>query len=627
MFLTRRSRPMFLVSALMVVVLTFFPGETFAHLTDPSGSLNGLLDLVKNSASSWDARLRGYAISIFWLLASIQFVWIFFPLIFRQADFGEIVGELIRFILIIGFFYALLLFSTDWGQAVVNSFREAGSHAIGISEKTLKPGAVFSEAIKLANTIGNVKTINPLTALLVSLSAFIVVICFTFIAAFMAVTLIESYIVIHASVLFMGFGGSQWTREFSLAMIRYAVSVGAKLFVLTLIVGMVLQSAKKWAQAYTADNVSMWTMVGLSLVCAYLAKTVPELVAGMINGSSMGGGSALGGMAAAGAAGAAAAVATIATAGAAAPAAGVLGTGGGAASGTGGGLAGVLNSSIGGNAGAGGGTSAAKSDLGATTGGSNAAATAPTRVGGNLPSDPAQPISTRSTSAVQQATKQTAKSPTTHGDAAVKASTEDTASSASMTTSPTSTTASPEVEASDNTISAPIVETSNTEAKPPIATPPVAATPSTDTAPSAASTPPAATAPTAATASPAAGSPTAASPAAARPTAAPPAAGATGNTANIPPAGVATLATKMGEAILTAAQKGPITGLQVASGVVKGTGILAAISVPGMEGAAGLSLTSGAPRVNAPIDDSDSFDSRSDPENIIRPSKPKGGKP
>ncbi len=43
-------------------------------------------------------------------------------------------------------------------------------------------------------------------------------------------------------------------------------------------------------------------MVGLALVCAYLAKTIPELVAGMISGTSMGGGSAIGGMAAAGAA-------------------------------------------------------------------------------------------------------------------------------------------------------------------------------------------------------------------------------------------------------------------------------------------------------------------------------------
>jgi type IV secretion system protein TrbL len=104
-----------------------------------------------------------------------------------------------------------------------------------------------------------------------------------------------------------GFGGSQWTREYALAPIRYAVAVGAKLFVLTLIVGLIMQVSAEWSAAYTNDEASLMTLVGLSLVCAYLTKTIPELIGGMISGTSMGGGSAIGGMAAAGAAGAAAA--------------------------------------------------------------------------------------------------------------------------------------------------------------------------------------------------------------------------------------------------------------------------------------------------------------------------------
>ena len=128
----------------------------------------------------------------------------------------------------------------------------------------------------------------------------------------------------------MAFGASQLTRGFTLAVIRYTVSVGAKLFIVTLIVGLILSVAAKWQAAYTNDEASLMTLVGLSLICAYLTKTIPDLIAGMINGSSMGGGSSLGGMAAAGAA---AAVATIATAGAAAPAAaGALGAAGSGAS-------------------------------------------------------------------------------------------------------------------------------------------------------------------------------------------------------------------------------------------------------------------------------------------------------
>ncbi|EJD3148818.1 P-type conjugative transfer protein TrbL [Salmonella enterica] len=508
-----------------------------ANLHDPSGSFTGLLDLVKSSAANWDGKLKGYAKTLFWLLASIQFVWTFFPLVFRQADFGEIVGELIRFILVIGFFYALLLFSAEWAEAVVDSFRQAGASAAGLGSTGIRPGDIFGTAVELANTVGNVETWNPLTATMIAISALVVLVCFAFIAAFMGLTIIESYVVINASALFMGFGASQWTREYAMAIVRYAVSVGAKLFVLTLIVGLIIDSAKQWAAAYDSDDASMWTMVGLSLACAYLAKTIPELVAGMISGSSMGGGSSIGGMAAAGAAGAAAAIATIATAGAAAPAAagalGAAGSGAGAAGAAGaggiggGGLAASINSSFAGGSAGGAGAGAASSGvgssgLGASTGGSTAAKSAGAKVGGSASSAPTGPAPQQPSQGVQQAAKQAGKA--TQGDS-------EEAKGKSGAAQPQ---AAPEGDRSSQMQSAPQQ-----------------------------------------------------------------------------PAGDA-----QGDG------KG-ITGHQIASAVTRGAGIISAISVPGMEGAAGLSLGAGAPQAVPGADGADVDRSMevkgAEPQNVIRP--------
>ncbi|SQY61130.1 P-type conjugative transfer protein TrbL [Escherichia coli] len=370
-----RGHNFFLFGLLALAILLLMPETAMAQvdLKDSGGSFTGLLDLIQQKAGQWDEKLRDYATRLFWLLVSIQFVWTFFPLVFKQADFGEIVGELIRFILVTGFFLALLTFSTTWGAAVVDSFREAGGQAAGYG-KALKPGDIFGVAVELADTIGNVETWNPLTAFMVSLAGIIVLLCFAFIAAFMGLTIIESYIVINASVLFMGFGASQWTREFALAVVRYAVSVGAKLFILTLLVGLIVDSAKTWQAAYNNDSASMWTMIGLALACAYFAKTIPEMIAGLIAGTSSGGGSSIGGMAAAAAAGAAAAVATIATAGAAAPAAAAA-AGTGASGAATGGLAGAINASMAGGSGAGAASSAASgaTSAGSTIGGASSA--------------------------------------------------------------------------------------------------------------------------------------------------------------------------------------------------------------------------------------------------------------
>lgn len=430
----------FLLVLLAVAIFALPSSPVFAQsLQDPSGSFTGLLDLVRNSANNWHDQLHGYAVRIFWMLALIQFIWTFFPLVFRQADLGEIVGELIRFILIIGFFAALLDNSVTWASAIIDSFRQAGASAAGLGDSSLRPGAMFDVAVELANTIGNVETWNPLTAMMVALAGCVVLLCFAFIAAFMALTIIESYVVINASVLFMGLGASQWTREYAIAMLRYALSVGAKLFVLTLIVGIVMTSATTWQAAYNHDDASMWTMIGLAFACAYLAKTIPDLIQGLITGTSYGGGGALGGMAAAGAAGAAAAVAAVATGGAAAPAAaGALasGTGAGAGGAAAGGLGASISSSLAAGQASGaaaGGLGAAGSGAGATAAGSgagNATAAAMPRVAGGGAASPVTGSASSSSTATgagqsTQATAAGGQGGTATGNAAAAAEGQD----------------------------------------------------------------------------------------------------------------------------------------------------------------------------------------------------------
>lgn len=307
------TRQITIVAVALIALVVADSAMAQTNLQNATQSFGSLLELIRNSAYSWSIRLQGYAVRLFWGLAVIQLVWTMFPLVMKQADFGEIAGELLRYVMVIGFFAALLLYSVEWATAVVNSFRQAGASAAGMPIQ-LHPGDMFGLAVQLAETVSDFQTINPLVAVMVGIAAILVLLCFAFIAAFMALTLIESYIVINASVLFMGFGGSQWTREYATSLIRYAVSVGAKLFVLTLIVGLIMESARQWQAAYTHDQTSMWVMVGLAFVCAYLSKTIPEQIQALINGVSTSGGSVLGGMAAAGVAGAAAAIATVSAA-------------------------------------------------------------------------------------------------------------------------------------------------------------------------------------------------------------------------------------------------------------------------------------------------------------------------
>lgn len=315
--------------ALLVVVAT--PAHAAADLQDPTASFDGLLQLVQQTAATWGPKLKGYANTLFWLLAVIQFTWSLGMLAFKSPDFGELFGELFRQVMVIGFWYAFLLYSVEWNTAIVESFREAGAAAAGGS-KGLIPSDMFTLAVEFATKIaksgaGLASPLNPFAQVLTSLAAIIVLLCFAFIAVLMAVALFESYIIINAGVLMMGFAGASWTRDMTLQFLKYGVSVGAKLFVLSLLVGLIKQASATWADAYSplsADGSSTFTLLGLALCCAYCCKTIPELIQGVIAGTSPGGGGAVGGIAAAGIAAAAATAAvakTIATGGLAAPAA------------------------------------------------------------------------------------------------------------------------------------------------------------------------------------------------------------------------------------------------------------------------------------------------------------------
>ncbi|WP_200536194.1 P-type conjugative transfer protein TrbL [Klebsiella pneumoniae] len=400
---------LFLVLASVLVAGNAMAANDLSHADT---SVQGLLDLVLQQSHQWSGKLYYYAIRLFWLLATIQFVWTLMPLVMKQADFGEIVGELLRFVMVIGFFLAVMTYSVEWSTAIVDSFRDAAASASGLG-RALEPGDMLAVALDFGRTmVEGISVFSPAKGILIAVCAVLVLACFAFIAAFMFVTLVESYVIINASVLFFGFGGSQWTRDFAIAPMRFTVAIGAKLFVLTLIVGLIVQSAKQWLAAYTNDEASLMTMVGLALVCCYLTKTIPDLIGGMISGTSTGGGSAIGGMAVAGAAGAAAAAATIATVGAAAPAAaGAAGAGGIG----GGGLAAAINSSFasgGAPAAATTGGGGATSGIGASTGGQTAvksAASVGARVGGSGAPQTPGAAPQHPSSGVQQAAKQAGK--------------------------------------------------------------------------------------------------------------------------------------------------------------------------------------------------------------------------
>ncbi|MGO9443878.1 MAG: type IV secretion system protein, partial [Thiobacillaceae bacterium] len=132
-------------------------------------------------------------------------------------------------------------------------------------------------------------------AIAAGLSGLLVVIAFALAALQLLMTLIESYIVIGGGALMLGFLGSRWTLPFGEKYFGYAISVGIKLFILYLIIGMGptlanaiisdLNTAAAAAANGTPPPGAFLTAAASSLIYGALAFMVPGLAGSLMNGS------------------------------------------------------------------------------------------------------------------------------------------------------------------------------------------------------------------------------------------------------------------------------------------------------------------------------------------------------
>ena len=273
--------------------------------------LDTIVQQFQNQAAGWSATLAALAQQTFFILATIELAWAGFRLAFRQADVSEWLAELVNQILFLGFFLAMLQNAASWGTAIVSSFRQAGRAAGGTA---VDPSQVFTAGVSIAQKVTTKMSFwDPAASAALLLAAIIIVVCFALIAAWMVVTLVQSYIVISAGVINMAFGGSRWTKDIAIATIRYTLSVGAKLMMLQLLVSIGQNLITNWATAFnTVDNAGLLMIIGASVVMLAIVKIVPDEFQRVVGGASLSSGSALVGAAAtvgAGVAGAAAVMA------------------------------------------------------------------------------------------------------------------------------------------------------------------------------------------------------------------------------------------------------------------------------------------------------------------------------
>lgn len=277
-----------------------------------SGILNRILEDFTGMAGNWAATMQRHASNLFMSLALIQVVWIGAQLVLEKDDMQSFTAELLKKMMWLMFFMVLVINGDRWIPLIIDSFQTAGSTAAGLGE--LSPTAIFGAGIDCAGYLMRTVSLSGASAVLSFFNpfdseesslgtafalifltipiAFLIIISFAILAGQLLIALIESYLVITAGLLFLGFGGSQWTVKYTQRFFAYIMAVGTKLLMIYLLTGVAIAQAGRWAQqleTLTSDpsgsvRITILAVAGGAISLAYLAVKIPDMAASFLGG-------------------------------------------------------------------------------------------------------------------------------------------------------------------------------------------------------------------------------------------------------------------------------------------------------------------------------------------------------
>ncbi|MDQ6734763.1 MAG: P-type conjugative transfer protein TrbL, partial [Nitrospirota bacterium] len=203
----------FTIAALIVVVFSSVAvhGQTFNSTT-----AGDILSQMRSFRAQWTTNIWTDAQRLFWLLAFIEFGWSVIALALDKTDLQSWIAGLIRKLMWIGAFYALLVNGSTWIPDILDSFEQIGQNASGLGAP-ISPSSVFVQGLDVAGSLlagasGSAFLSGDIgSALLCAVGALLIFVSYVIITINLVVTLVESYLVVSAGYIFLGFGGSRWT--------------------------------------------------------------------------------------------------------------------------------------------------------------------------------------------------------------------------------------------------------------------------------------------------------------------------------------------------------------------------------------------------------------------------------
>jgi type IV secretion system protein TrbL len=299
--LNKKPKTLSLITLLCLIllgVLLFYsiPSEG-AEFGTTSAFTQGMLDKFRTNFLSFEESIHKAALALFGALFLCQFTWSVLQLFLTESlTFASVISTVIRQIMT-GMFFYWLLFDRSILKGIVDSFSQLASSGLTFSDLLYFCETATRNLMTAVQSKGGL-SIEGISLFFSGLAASLVM-SYALMTAigYMAIVLLENYIVSSLGLILLGFGGSEYTRNYALSYIRTLVHIGFKLFLVTIIIFVGADSFAKTTAGMVGNEAgslieTCMMLIGQSFLFVAIIKIIPQIADTLISGVSMNTGAA-----------------------------------------------------------------------------------------------------------------------------------------------------------------------------------------------------------------------------------------------------------------------------------------------------------------------------------------------
>lgn len=278
---------------LIVFLIEFFllTKEGYATTQELGGDTANIVKSFQNITSGWDTVLRGYTLRLFALLLIIDIAWIGIRSALERPQLTDLIKQVATTIFFACVFLAVINHYKDWSWQIISQFQDIAKN---LTPAQVHEGSPIQIGFTLCNKILSTMSIwSPIDSIMYAAAAFIILICFALLSAQVIFIKCEATLAMAAAMILLGFGGAGFTKDYAINTIRYVIAVAFKLFVITLLLGVGTSFIEQMTVADSPTFEELFVIIGAAVVLLSLSTSLPDVCAGIINGSHVSSGMAL----------------------------------------------------------------------------------------------------------------------------------------------------------------------------------------------------------------------------------------------------------------------------------------------------------------------------------------------